>query len=254
MSSGVLITARLKSTRLHRKVLRKIGDKPMIAHLIDRMREVHLADSVTVITSTIAQDDELADFCKSYGVNCFRGEPDDVMVRMRDAAQLLDLDWVLSVTADNPWVCQKWSDRLLNASKLNNWDFGKIEGLPFGAFSYTVKKSALEKACKLKNTNDTEVWGEYFQEEFGFSNGVLKVPIEYPEHRPNYRLTVDVEDDLALAQIIEKNVKADHNTATIEKIINFLDSNKEVASINSKIKQATPKKITLKSNYQEFLK
>lgn len=70
MKVGILITARLKSTRLPKKVLKKLGDKPLISHLIDRMRDVHLADSITIITSPISQDDDLEKFANQTQVNC----------------------------------------------------------------------------------------------------------------------------------------------------------------------------------------
>ena len=247
MKVGVLITARLKSSRLPRKVLRTLGDKPMIAHLIDRMRHVHLADSVSVITSIVDQDNDLELFCQEYGVNCYRGHPDDVLLRINDAAIDLGLDWVLSVTADNPWVCPEWADRLLLKSITADWDFGKIEGLPFGSFSYVLKRKAIDKACQLKATSDTEVWGNYFKDEFGFSTGVLKVPKGLNTRRPDYRLTVDTPEDFKLAEEIEKKFHDIDYPIGLNQITEFLDKNPKMLDINKNIEQANSRPILLKN-------
>ena len=250
MRVGVLITARLKSNRLTRKVLRDLEGKPLIAHLIDRMHQVHLADSVSIITSTVPQDDELENFCDHHGVKCFRGDPDDVLVRIRDAAAEQNLSWILSVTADNPWVCPVWADRLLSKAIGNNWDFGRIEGLPFGTFSYALKTAAVQKACEIKDTSQTEVWGGYLDSRLGFSTGIIEVPEPSQVRKPKYRLTVDTSEDFKVATMIAQNFKTTDSPASLADIIQFLDANPKILKINQSIQQAPARKIKLKRPFE----
>lgn len=250
MKVGVLITARLKSTRLPRKVLRPLGGRPMVAHLIDRMRRVHLADTVTVITSTVEQDDELAAFADDYGVGCYRGDPEDVLYRMGCAARESGLDWVVSVTADNPWVSPEWADRLITKALNSGLDFAKIEGLPFGAFCYVLKTSAIERACDLKASKDTEVWGSCFKNDYGFNLGVLSVPDESPVFRPSYRLTVDTPEDFSLAQEIITRLPphdAEH-PRYLHEITNLLDQTPGLLELNKDVVQAPANPIEMRQN------
>lgn len=248
MNIGVLITARLKSRRLSKKVLRPLGGRPMIAHLIDRMRQVHTSDSVTVTTSTLEQDDELAEFAANYGVDCYRGDPDDVLYRMGCAAKERGLDWVVSVTADNPWVSPEWADRLILEALGSGLDFAKIEGLPFGAFCYVLKACAIERACDLKASKDTEVWGSCFKEEYGFKLGVLTVSQNAPVCRPSYRLTVDTVEDLSLAQeIVEKlppfNAEYPRH---LHEITDLLDQEPNLLELNKDVLQEPAKQIQMR--------
>jgi len=250
MKIGVLITARLKSTRLPKKVLRSLGGRPMIAHLIDRMRRVHLADTVVVITSTVEQDDDLAAFAADYGVDCYRGDPVDVLYRMDCAARENCLDWVVSVTADNPWISPEWTDRLILHAINSGLDFAKIEGLPFGAFSYVLKTSAITRACELKMSKDTEVWGGCFKDEYGFQVGTLNVPENNPVFRPNYRLTVDTPEDFSLAEeiVVRLPLHDQKHPRCLDEITGLLDRFPNLLELNKDIIQAPAKIIEMKQS------
>ena len=250
MKIGALITARLKSTRLTKKVLRPLGGRPMISHLIDRMRRVHLADTVVVITSTVEQDDELAEYTVGYGVECYRGDPEDVLYRMSCAARENDLDWVVSVTADNPWVSPEWTDRLVMKAISSDLDFAKTEGLPFGAFSYVLKCSAIERACELKMSRDTEMWGGCFNDKYGFRLGTLNVPSDSPVFRPGYRLTVDTHEDFSLAEEIISRLPANDRKYPrhLDEITNLLDQNPNLPKFNEKVVQAPAKVIEMRQD------
>jgi spore coat polysaccharide biosynthesis protein SpsF len=248
MKIGVLITARLKSTRLRKKVLRSLGGRPMISHLIDRMRNVHLANSVAVITSTVPQDDELVEFAVDYGVDCYRGDPVDVLYRMACAARENCLDWVVSVTADNPWVAPEWTDRLILHAIKHDLDFAKVQGLPFGAFSYVLKTSAIYRACELKVSKDTEVWGSCFEDKYGFEVGVLNVPRNNAVYRPNYRLTVDTPEDFNLAkEIVESLPPHDQKCPrSLYEITSLIDQSPALLNLNKDVIQAPAEIIEMK--------
>jgi len=83
---GFLITARLKSTRLPKKLLIKIHDKTVIEHMIERLKFAKNIDEIVICTSTNKQDEPLTDIAKKNGVKSFQGDPDDVLARLLDAA------------------------------------------------------------------------------------------------------------------------------------------------------------------------
>ena len=205
-------------------------------------------DVVSIITSDLPSDDGLADFANHAGIECFRGDPDDVLSRMLAASNHYSLDNIISVTADNPWVCPFWAKNLLDFSLSRNLDYGRISGLPFGSFCYFLKKTAIQKACLIKATKDTEVWGGYFDEKFGFNSEVLEVPKNSAVHRPNYRLTVDTPEDFLLAEAIANRVepRASSGVLTLGEIVEFLDSAPDVVGLNANIIQAVVTAIEVK--------
>ena len=244
MKVGVLITVRLKSSRLKRKALKNLGGKPLVCHLIDRMKLVE-SSMVSLITSNQSSDDELEELAKKNNINCFRGDPVDVLERMRCASQSFGLDYVLSVTGDNPWVCPIWSNKLLKFAALRNLDFAKTEGLPFGAFSYVLKSSAIGRACEIKDEKDTEVWGNYFSKRLGFNSETLSVSDNSIVHRPELRLTVDTFEDFLVAEQIAIFEKEHGKNAlvSLEEIVEFLISKPEIVALNRNIKQLKGKEI-----------
>ena len=159
MSIAILITARLKSTRLPRKVTKEIKGRPMICHMIDRLKLAHKPERIILCTSTVEQDDPLAEIATHESIDCFRGDPEDVLVRLADAAEKFEVDTILNCTADNPFVDPEYNDRLLELHLTEGYDFTRSEGLPLGTAAYAVSRDAMKRACAMKEETNTEIWG-----------------------------------------------------------------------------------------------
>ncbi len=104
MNIGFLITARLKSQRLKNKVILEIVERPLISHMLDRIKAAQRIDNIVICTSTNSQDDPLEDIARSEGVLCYRGSEDDVLVRLSKAASLYGIEYIISLTADAPII------------------------------------------------------------------------------------------------------------------------------------------------------
>lgn len=114
MKTAILITARLKSTRLKEKALKPIMGRPMLSHMIERLRLADRPEQIIICTSTVAQDDRLCELAEEEGVKHFRGDPDDVLQRMLDAADNFQVDTIVNCTADNPFVDPIYIDKLVD--------------------------------------------------------------------------------------------------------------------------------------------
>ena len=77
--STFLITARLKSKRLPKKVLLEVQGKPLIVHMINRIKYAKKIDKIIICTSTNVQDDPLEEITKQENIYCYRGSEDDVL-------------------------------------------------------------------------------------------------------------------------------------------------------------------------------
>ena len=75
---GILITARLKSTRLPGKALIDLNGRPLLAYQLERIRS-STDVPIVVCTSTNRQDDLLEKFAEEMGCLCFRGSEEDVL-------------------------------------------------------------------------------------------------------------------------------------------------------------------------------
>lgn len=242
MSVKILITARLKSTRLPMKAIKKIKGRPMICHLIDRLKLVKKADGVVLCTSTVAQDDPLVEIASRESIECYRGEPEDVLVRLTTAAEQYGAENIISCTADNPFVDPVYIDKLISFHVENLNDYSDTSGLPFGTFSYALTLQAMKKACAIKDEIDTEVWGGYFTKTGMFKCGTLEVKDE-SVRRPKLRLTVDTPEDFELIQKIFDALYSSNNVFSLPEIVRLCDENPEMTLINQNVLQKPGKPI-----------
>ena len=155
MKTVFLITARLKSTRLPNKLLREVCGRPIFAHMIDRLKLIKGVDQIVICTSTNPQDDPLLELAKSEGVACFRGDEDDVIKRLADAAAGFDADYVLSITADCPFSDPVYAEKIIDALQTTGADLVRALDLPHGAYSYGIKAAALRQIIEIKDDRDT---------------------------------------------------------------------------------------------------
>ena len=97
-----IIQARLGSTRLPGKTLADIGGRPMLAHVVERVRATPGIDEVVIATTTRPADDPLVDWASRAGLACARGSEEDVLDRFRTALARHPADAIVRVTPDCP--------------------------------------------------------------------------------------------------------------------------------------------------------
>ena len=95
---GCIIQARMGSTRLPGKVLKKIGDDTVLEYMIKRVQLSKRTDLIVVATSTNKADDQIVNLCKKIGVEVFRGcenmEAEDIIWLLLNLIYKLLLDYI----------------------------------------------------------------------------------------------------------------------------------------------------------------
>lgn len=231
MKTGYLIIGRLKSTRLPNKLLIDIKGKPIISHLLDRLKLAKKIDEIIICTSTLEQDKPLEKIAKDNNVKCFFGDPEDVLLRMFDAATKYNLDYILTITADSPFVDPYYADEIVDIYKKTNADLIRQFDLPHGVFSYGIKVDALKKVIDVKKSSDTEVWGRYFTDTGMFNVVDFEVKNNFHK-RPGMRMTLDYPEDLEFFRAVFDALYRNGHVFSLDEILNFLDSNLNIVNIN----------------------
>ena len=231
MKVGYLITGRLKSTRLPRKLLIEVEGKPILSHMIDRLKLAKSVDEIIICTSTSQQDKPLGVLAKENKIKCYFGDPDDVLLRLLGAAEEYNLDYILNITADCPFVDPGYADIIVNEFIKNGADLIRQFDLPHGVFSYGIKVDALRKVVNIKNSSDTEVWGKYFTDTGLFK--VQDLEVKNKKHfRPGLRMTLDYPEDLEFFKAIFTALYENNKVFTLTAILDLLDDKPEIIEIN----------------------
>jgi spore coat polysaccharide biosynthesis protein SpsF (cytidylyltransferase family) len=90
------------STRLPGKVLLPLGKKPILLHVVERLRCVEALVEVVVVTGDLPANDPIRRLCRDNAIACFSGSEDDVLDRYYRAAQEFRADPIVRVTSDCP--------------------------------------------------------------------------------------------------------------------------------------------------------
>jgi spore coat polysaccharide biosynthesis protein SpsF len=191
---GIVLQARMGSTRLPGKVLMPLGGTTMLGWIVQRLRD--LPWTLVVATSDQMQDDAIVRQCEQMDVRYFRGSETDVLGRYYQCARENCFEHVVRLTADNPFTDVEELRRLIEQHLIQRNDYTHSFGsMPQGVGAEIFTFAALEKSAREGQApNHREHVNEYIQENLGaFRIGVLEVAAA--KRCPDLRLTVDTEDD-----------------------------------------------------------
>ncbi len=202
---GIILQARIGSTRLPGKVLKSLAGKPMIQWVIERLRACRRPDLLILATSVSAQDDPLVELAKNLGVEVFRGSEHDVLDRYYHCALAYQLDNIIRATGDNPFVDPEECDRLVDFYMKQSLDFainstsGK-NGYPLGVgveiFSFAALKRSWQEGHALHHREHVD---EYILENPDIFRQA-KMPAPPEKCAPDLSLTVDLLEQFTTAE------------------------------------------------------
>ena len=233
MKTGYLITARLKSQRLKRKILLDIDGDTVLDKVIKRCLAVGNVDEVVLCTSTNEQDAELEQVAEKHKIKFFKGDEDDVLKRLLDAARKENIDRFLSITADNPFHSILMGRKILDFDNRNNFDFIFTQNLPAGIAPYFIRTDALDVAVFMKRNSDTEIWGPFVKQPSFFKLGYLNVTNN--SLPSDLRITCDYEADYQFIKSLYGNILS--SRPDINDIIALFNTNPDIFDINKGIPQ-----------------
>ncbi len=240
MKVNAIIQARCGSTRLPGKIFMAINGKPLLWHVVNRLKYAELIDDIIVATTKDSKDDATEEWCNENEIKCYRGSEDDVLNRFYNAAVAFPCDVIVRVTADDPFkeptivdkIIKKLIDENLDLS-CNVFPPSFPEGLDCEVFTFNV----LEKMEKTTNNPyDREHVTPYIYnhpEKFKIGN------LTSSRQLSNYRWTIDNKEDYEMVNAIyEKRKNGQEEILLMEEILEILEENPELASINSDVKRS----------------
>lgn len=210
---GIIIQARMGSTRLPAKVLKRIRDKNLLEHILFRLSQLKHNVQVVIATSVLEKDDAIELFCKKNKVQCFRGSELNVLERYYLCAKENSFKHIVRLTGDNPFTDIEELDNLIDLHIKNKYDYSRsFSSLPKGVGSEIFTFEALEQSYKLGDKeNHLEHVNEYIEENESMFK-IFELNVSKEKNRPDISLTVDTQEDYNKACYIVENSKNEYIT------------------------------------------
>ena len=112
MKYSIAIPARIASSRLPGKMLKNLGGKPVIQHVIERTLQVRNCSRVYVVSDSL----EIVGLAKSLGVCGLMTSPACQSGTDRIVSVLNEIsgDWIFNVQGDEPFIDPHWVESLID--------------------------------------------------------------------------------------------------------------------------------------------
>ncbi len=251
------------SERLPGKILAPLAGRPVLALLTERIRSTRV-DEWWLATSSDPSDDVTEAWGFELGLRVFRGHPTDVLSRFVAIGEETRADWLIRITADNPFLDAPVIQLLLDARDASEAakqaDAIHLRGgitietepaptgprapgpvctprLPLGYGAELMRRDALEVACR--EITPSEGHHRVHVTSWLYSNAKVHpvpTPHAWPD-RPDWRWTVDTYEDLAMARSAFRVFGAEATTIDYPTMVAHLDVHPEITGMNQHIEQ-----------------
>lgn len=240
MKIVAIIQARMTSTRLPGKIMKKVLDKTLLEYQLERVSRSRLIDEVVVATTVNKTDDVIVDLCENLNYSFYRGSEDNVLSRYYEAAKNTNADIIVRLTSDCPLLDPEVIDQVIELfiQKRSNFDYVSntlIRSYPRGMDTEVFSMGTLYKAyINAKDISAKEHVTSYIYsnpKEFKLEN--LKCASDLSVHR----WTVDTEEDFELIKRIIENLYPVKKEFTLQDCVSLVLENPRWMLLNSHIEQ-----------------
>ena len=224
---GAIIQARTGSTRLPQKIKNNIGGKNILERCIEASYRCKSIDQIIIATTNKIEDDWIDNqFHNKNKVRVYRGSINDVLSRYAKASSIYKLDYIVRLTADDPFKPSWLIEKLINLTIKNNLDYASntIKAtFPVGLDIEIISKRALDLAF-----NNAILFSEREHVTPYIWKNLESFKYHSEELRNDYswaRLTIDYEEDL---QRIKKLFDIYGENLNSKAIFEILDNQKNL--------------------------
>ncbi len=232
--------ARIGSTRLPEKIMKKVKGETLLELHLRRILKSKLITKLKVATTTEPDAIKIIDICNKLSLESYRGSLNNVLERFYLTALPESPDWVVRLTSDCPLIDPVVIDKVISYALKNNLDYvsNTLEpSYPDGIDVEVFKFSSLEKAYhEATLTSELEHVTPYIWKNSTFKGGKLFTSecVCNDKDYSSVRLTVDTIEDF---QVIEKLIQMLGADKTWLEYAEKISENSELREINSKFQR-----------------
>ena len=237
MTTLGIIQARMGSSRLPGKVLRRLGDRTVLGRVVDAARQADVLDQLVVATTVEAADDAVVAECAAIGVPCYRGPVDDVLTRFLGVLDRQESDIVLRFTADCPLLdpgLVALAHRVFVAAGVDYLTTSIARTLPRGLDVEVVRTPVLRAIDSLATEHHRTHVTSYL---YTHSQDFDVIGLTMQPDLSHLRLTLDTEDDWKLIEAIVE--RFGDEPVALRALAGWLAEHPELTELNAHVLQKT---------------
>lgn len=231
------IEARMRSTRLPGKVLLPAAGRPLLWHMIQRLRQARSVDGIVVATTIDPSCDPIEELARDADVDCFRGSEEDVLDRVLTAAKSRAADVIVETTGDSPLIDPTIVDRVVRSFFAGGVDYcSNILGwtYPRGMDAQVFPVAILEEVAGLTSDPVDHEHVSLYIYEHPERFRLRAVHSEHPEWA-SLRLTLDTPEDYELIRTIFEELYPVKPDFRLDDIVALVERRPELRQVNSAI-------------------
>jgi len=234
------VEARMHSSRLPGKVLKDICGKPVLWHIVERLKRAERVQDIVIATTVNPKDDQIVEFADKLGVKIFRGSEEDVLHRLVDAHKMMKSDTIVEITGDSPLIDPEIVDQTIELYLNNDADYVSntlTRSYPIGirtqVFSLDLLSRCEKESYLPKDREHVTTHICKNPDKFKLLN--LEAPAS--QNFPKLRLTLDYEEDLNVIRKIYEGLYFEKPNFLLRDVLHFLSDHPDIPEINRHCRQ-----------------
>ena len=230
------IEARMTSSRLPGKVLKKINNLPCLELMVNRVKKSKYLNDIVIATTINKEDDAIVKWCRENNINYYRGSENNVYERVLEAHIHFDTDIIVELTGDCPLLDPVLIDDAIEVYLKGDYDYVSNcieETYPLGM---AVEVFSLEALKSIKTNRELSYMDkEHVSPYLYVSNEYKTFNIEAPKEHffPNLSVTLDTKEDFEMIEKVDSQF--DNIDYSLSDIIKVVNENKQWLKLNEGI-------------------
>lgn len=214
----------MSSSRLPGKVLLDLNGEPTILRIVERLGKASTVDEILVATSLDQSDNKLFEFLYNRGIECFRGDLEDVLSRFIGAMKISDAEVIIRITADCPLVMPKLVDEMVREFISSDLDYLSNTIIPTFPDGLDVEIFTKKALIRLNEMNLSSQEREHVT--LGFRNRPERFTLRNFEGKTDLsslRWTVDYEEDFVFVRQVYSRFANRESDFEFGEVLQLLD-------------------------------
>ena len=239
MSACAIVQARMGSSRFPGKMLQELAGKPLIWHVIHRLRQCARVSQIILATSDQPADDPLADYVRGLVVDVVRGSEQNVLQRFLLALERTEASTILRITGDAPLIDPDLIDRLIAALEESDADYAVTSAPVSDCGIDPMTRNILLRLAAERGDDPAarEHISGYFALHPDFARRAV-LSLEGEDRRvESARFSVDTPADLAFIETIYRRLGVQAGDAKFTDALALLRADPSLLAINAQVRQ-----------------